>query len=64
MSILGSFFLAMVLCPGAQSRAQEEIDSVLQGDRLPTFTDFALLPYVEAIVLEALRWNPVAPLCS
>ena len=64
MCVLGNFFLAMVLYPDVQLRAQEEIDRVLHGDRLPTFSDFSSLPYLEAITMEALRWIPAGPLCS
>lgn len=52
----------MTLYPEAQRRAQEEIDRVIGPDRLPTFADRDALPYVEALVTEVLRWNPVAPL--
>ncbi|KAF7797385.1 hypothetical protein EIP86_008580 [Pleurotus ostreatoroseus] len=47
-----------------QEHAQAEIDSVLgRGwQRLPTFDDRQKLPYVNAIVLELLRWNPAVPL--
>ena len=30
--------------------------------RLPTFDDRASLPYVDAILQELVKWNPVAPL--
>ncbi|KAG2134906.1 cytochrome P450 [Suillus bovinus] len=45
-----------------QKRAQAEIDSVVGRERLPTFEDKASLPYIEAIVRETLRWEPVVPL--
>lgn len=50
----------MVQFPEVQTKAQEELDRVCAG-RLPTFDDVDALPYVEAIVREALRWNPVFP---
>lgn len=56
------FVLAMVLCPDVQKRAQAEIDSVIGRDRLPTFEDRASLPYIDAIVRETFRWQPVVPL--
>ena len=62
VSALGSFFLAMVLYPEVQGKAQAEIDRVLDTGRLPSFSDYSSLPYIEAIVKELLRWNPVAPL--
>ena len=51
----------MALHPAVQIRAQNEIDEAI-GFRLPTLADRALLPYVECIMLEVLRWRPVAPL--
>ncbi|KAL0951327.1 hypothetical protein HGRIS_008032 [Hohenbuehelia grisea] len=52
----------MVLYPDVLARAQQEIDSVIGKDTLPQFSDRPLLPYLEAVVLESLRWNPVTPL--
>ncbi|KAH9959806.1 cytochrome P450 [Russula dissimulans] len=57
-----TFFLAMVLHPDAQKRAQKEIDSVVGSGRLPDFDDEKSLPYVSAMVEEVLRWHPVAPI--
>ncbi|KAJ3481790.1 hypothetical protein NLJ89_g12184 [Agrocybe chaxingu] len=56
-----AFFLAMVLFPEVQKKAQAELDSVIGSGRLPTFADQPHLPYINAVVLEALRWNSVAP---
>ncbi|KAF9220855.1 cytochrome P450 [Gyrodon lividus] len=61
-SILLVFLLAMVLNPNIQTRAQEEIDQVVGGERLPDFDDWPYLPYVEAVYLETLRWGAVVPL--
>ncbi|KAG1846138.1 cytochrome P450 [Suillus tomentosus] len=61
-SVLMAFALAMTSYPNAQERAQAEIDSVVGRDRLPTFEDRASLPYVESILRETLRWQPVLPL--
>lgn len=52
----------MTLHPEIQKRAQEEINSVIGPDRLPSLNDRSSLPYVEAVVKEVLRWNPVGPL--
>ncbi|TFY79434.1 hypothetical protein EWM64_g4580 [Hericium alpestre] len=57
-----SFFLAMVLYPEVQKKAQEELDAVVGNDRLPMINDRSQLPYIDAIVKEVLRWSPVAPL--
>ncbi|KAF9238847.1 cytochrome P450 [Melanogaster broomeanus] len=59
---LGVFFLAMVLYPEAQRRAQAEIDDVVGNDRLPTFEDRPSMPFLEATLREILRWHPVVPL--
>jgi len=48
--------------PEVQRKAQAEIDRVIGGDRFPTLADQPSLPYVEALVKEVFRWNPVAPL--
>ncbi|KAG1739604.1 cytochrome P450 [Suillus lakei] len=61
-STLMAFALAMVSYPNVQRRAQAEINLVIGRDRLPTFKDRASLPYVEAILRETLRWEPVGPL--
>ncbi|KAI0295324.1 CyP450 monooxygenase [Multifurca ochricompacta] len=62
LSSLSTFFLAMILYPEVQRKAQAEVDSVTCGSRLPDFSDFDELPYVNAILKEVLRWHPVTPL--
>ncbi|TFY73854.1 hypothetical protein EWM64_g10158 [Hericium alpestre] len=62
VSALLSFFLAMSLHPEIQVRAQQEIDAVTGGQRLPQFSDRSAFPYIGCIVWECLRWNPVTPL--
>lgn len=59
---LTSFTLAMIMFPEVQQKAQDEIDRVIGSDRLPTLDDRERLPYVDAVVKEALRWWPVAPM--
>ncbi|KIK66031.1 hypothetical protein GYMLUDRAFT_158739 [Collybiopsis luxurians FD-317 M1] len=61
-SSISSFLLAMVMHPDVQVRGQEEIDSVIGGDRLPTFEDRQSLPYVESIYREVMRLYPPLPL--
>lgn len=56
-----SFIQAMVLYPEVQKKAQEELDRVL-GDRLPSFSDREILPYVRGCVKETLRWSPTTAL--
>lgn len=55
VSALGSFFLAMILYPEAQRKAQEELDRVVGRDRLPEFSDEESLPYITAMMKEVLR---------
>lgn len=52
----------MQLYPEVQRKAQEELDRVVGTDRLPRLADRPNLPYIEAIIKEVLRWNPVSPL--
>ncbi|KAJ8112006.1 hypothetical protein ONZ43_g5491 [Nemania bipapillata] len=58
----GADTVPMTLFPEVQLKAREEIDRVIGTGRLPTYTDKDNLPYVTAIVTEAARWHPVAPM--
>ncbi|KAF7324964.1 Cytochrome P450 [Mycena kentingensis (nom. inval.)] len=62
ITVFCHFLLAMILHPEALAKAQAEIDSVVGQDRLPTFSDRASLPYVEAILNEVYRWGVPVPL--
>ncbi|PAV15413.1 cytochrome P450 [Pyrrhoderma noxium] len=59
---LETFILAMLMHPDVQKRAQEELDRVVGTDRLPTLDDRENLPFVNAVIMEVMRWQPVAPL--
>ncbi|KAH9042935.1 cytochrome P450 [Lactarius deliciosus] len=61
---LYSLFLALILYPEVQKRAQAELDSVISRDRLPTYDDRPRLPYIEAMTKELLRWHMVTPLAA
>ncbi|TFY78585.1 hypothetical protein EWM64_g5427 [Hericium alpestre] len=52
----------MTLHPEVQKKAQDELETVIGSDRLPTFSDQGSLPYVDALMKEVLRWRIVAPL--
>ena len=52
----------MTCFPDVQRKAQAEIDTVIGQDRLPSIADKDRLPYLHAIMLELLRWMPIAPL--
>ncbi|KZV67278.1 cytochrome P450 [Peniophora sp. CONT] len=53
---------AMILYPGVQKRAQDELDAVIGRTRAPTFADMHQLPYICAMVKELIRWRPATPL--
>jgi len=57
-----SFYLAVMIYPETQRKAQAEIDRVIGNDRFPTLADMPNLPYIEALVKEVFRWHVVAPL--
>ncbi|TFK46384.1 cytochrome P450, partial [Heliocybe sulcata] len=68
VSSMQTFFMAMALYPDIQTRAHEEVISVIgrgPGEdcisRLPSPRDRARLPYVEALIKEVLRWGNTAP---
>lgn len=56
------FMLAMLVHPEVQKKAQEELDTVVGRDRMPTFADRDDLPYLNACVREALRWRSLTPM--
>ncbi|QRV76457.1 cytochrome P450 family protein [Ceratobasidium sp. AG-Ba] len=62
VSAISTFFISMIHYPEIQKIAQAEIDRVVGHDRLPTYDDRSVLPYIEALYKEVLRWHPVAPL--
>jgi len=57
MSALKTFILAMMVYPDVQKKAQASIDAFLQEEQLPTFTDRAGLPYIDAVLKEVLRYG-------
>jgi len=52
----------MVLNPRVMEKAQEELVRVVGKGRLPDFSDWDDLPYINAIVKEIIRWNPPLPI--
>lgn len=61
-SMILAFIHAMIKYPYVQTKAQQEIDSVVGEDRSPLWSDYAKLPYVSQVVKETMRWRPVTPL--
>ncbi|KIO29658.1 glycoside hydrolase family 51 protein [Tulasnella calospora MUT 4182] len=55
---LKNFLLAMSLYPDVQARAHKEIEQFFVEGRSPDFSSQDQMPYIRAIVLESLRWNP------
>lgn len=51
----------MTLYPDVAKKAQEEIDSIVGNERLPSYADREYMPYVDALVKEVFRWNSVVP---
>ncbi|EYE92370.1 cytochrome P450 [Aspergillus ruber CBS 135680] len=60
--VMEIFVLASILHPDAVKKAHEELDSVIGSERLPTFEDMDHLPYINAFILELLRWKPISPI--
>ncbi|KAF9506705.1 hypothetical protein BS47DRAFT_1385443 [Hydnum rufescens UP504] len=56
-----TFVLAMVLHPEVQAKAQKELHAVIGTERLPKFSDRPALPYIESILKEVIRWQPIVP---
>ena len=52
----------MTLHPDVQARAQAEIDALTQQARLPSYADRPALPYLDAVIKEIHRWQPVTRL--
>lgn len=62
MSTVQLFFFAMAAHIDVQKKAQDELDRVIGEHRMPCYADRVSLPYIEAIVRECLRWQPVTPI--
>lgn len=54
--------VALANHPEIQRKLQQEIDSAIARDRLPTLQDQKNLPYVQATMLELYRWRTLLPL--
>ena len=57
-------FVALSLHPGTLKKAQDELDAVVGPHRLPEFEDKESLVYVNAIIMETLRWHTVTPFAA
>ncbi|KAE9388250.1 cytochrome P450 [Gymnopus androsaceus JB14] len=54
--------LALVRNPEILQKGKAAVDAVVGPDRLPNYDDEGKIPYVDALIMEALRWRPVTPL--
>ncbi|KAJ8463881.1 hypothetical protein ONZ51_g9969 [Trametes cubensis] len=61
-SALQAFFVAMVLYPEVQRKAQAELDTVVGPHRLPDHEDRPQLPYMAALIKELMRWHITVPI--
>ncbi|KAG6333949.1 hypothetical protein ID866_5146 [Astraeus odoratus] len=52
----------MLLYPEVQARIHAELDTIIGKGALPTFEDRPRLPYLQAVLYEAMRWHPVVPI--
>ncbi|KAI0715645.1 O-methylsterigmatocystin oxidoreductase [Cerioporus squamosus] len=57
-----SAFVALSMFPEVQQKAQAELDAVVGRHRLPDLDDRGALVYLQAVIMESLRWHNVVPL--
>ncbi|VDB83459.1 unnamed protein product [Peniophora sp. CBMAI 1063] len=63
-STMSWWSLAMLAYPECQRRAQVELDLIVGRARVPTFADMPQLCYIQAMVKEILRWQPMLPIAA
>ncbi|XP_063222973.1 probable cytochrome P450 304a1 [Bacillus rossius redtenbacheri] len=61
-AFISYILLQLMYHPRVMARAQDTLDSAVGKNRLPTLDDRHSLPYIEAIIREALRHQTTAPL--
>ncbi|XP_053380505.1 cytochrome P450 1A1-like [Mercenaria mercenaria] len=59
-STLSNLFLCLMNHPNYQRKAQEELNEVVGNKRLPTLDDRRNCPFIEAVVMETLRYLTTA----
>ncbi|PAV20692.1 cytochrome P450 [Pyrrhoderma noxium] len=57
---ISTVLMAAALFPDAQRQVQDQLDSVVGYERMPSFGDMDLLTLVTAFYLETFRWRPVS----
>ncbi|KAJ7708771.1 cytochrome P450 [Mycena rosella] len=60
-AVIETFFLALILHPDAQRKAQAELDTVLGHCTAPRLTDRPRLPFTDALISEILRTYTIGP---
>ncbi|KAJ7512021.1 cytochrome P450 [Mycena galericulata] len=61
-AFLLSLVLILALHPEHQERARREVESVVGSTRLPELDDFERMPFVNALIKEAIRIRPSFPI--
>ncbi|KAG2107399.1 cytochrome P450 [Suillus discolor] len=61
-AVFMDFLILMMAHQDVQERAYREIMSVTESTRQPLLSDMAALPYVDAVIREVHRFNPVTPM--
>nr|CAD7571450.1 unnamed protein product [Timema californicum] len=61
---LGFALLYLVLNPQVQEKTHEELDRVVGRSRKVSMEDRQSLPFIEAVLAEVVRINPIAPICA
>ncbi|KAJ2930257.1 hypothetical protein H1R20_g6805, partial [Candolleomyces eurysporus] len=61
ISTMATCILGLLEHPEVLKKAQVQIDGIVKPGHLPDFNDEPSLPYITAIVKEALRWREVTP---
>ncbi|KAL5531037.1 hypothetical protein ACEPAG_3913 [Sanghuangporus baumii] len=62
VSTIKLFFLMMAIHPDIQERAQKDLDLLIGDERAPRISDQSSLPFIDCIIKELLRFNPVVPI--
>ncbi len=52
----------MITFPHIQEKCQEELDRVIGRERMPKPSDKRSLPYIQATLVEVLRWEFIGPI--
>lgn len=62
-SLILTIIQALVLNPAIHERAHREIFNIAGESRSPQWSDMERLPYINTIIKEGHRWQPILPLC-